>query len=192
MHLDPAILAAHTIPFEAIDWLRSTRWTHRATPLGMGYGDTRFASPSDSFQLLYIAEDLPTSIAEAIVRDRFEGVTTREMMRSEFDDWGVCAVSTTAALGLLDLRGDACFELGLSTDIAGGKAQDEARAFSQALYDGTDLDGLVYRSRLRKGHDCIAVYDRALPNLTSSAVEQMESLAGLITALTTLRIDLIA
>lgn len=192
MHLDPAVLAAFTISFEAAKWLRSTGWAFRATPLGMGYGHTRFASPTNGFQLLYIAEDMPTSLAEAIVRDRFEGITPREMMRSEFDDWGICEVSTTAPLRLLDLRGDACFELGLSTDIAGGKAQDEARAFSQALYDGTDLDGIIYRSRLRKLQDCVAVYDRAVSMLTSSAVEPLQSQVDFIPAVKALRIDLIA
>ena len=47
----------------------------RNTPLGMGFGKTRFASPVDSFTLVYIAQDLATSIAEAIVRDRFEGLS---------------------------------------------------------------------------------------------------------------------
>jgi hypothetical protein len=45
----------------------------------MGFGKTRFASPIDAFKLMYLAKELPTSIAEAIVRDRFEGRVVREL-----------------------------------------------------------------------------------------------------------------
>jgi hypothetical protein len=158
----------------------------------MGYGKTRFASPVDAFKLLYLAKDLPTSIAEAIVRDRFEGATVRELARSDVAAWGVCEVTASAPLRVLDLRGNGCFELGVSTDIAGGKAQDEAQEFSQTLYDTTDLDGILYRSRLRKQQDCVAIYERAVaPTLTAGAVVQMESLAGLISALRALKIKLV-
>ncbi|MDJ0275984.1 RES family NAD+ phosphorylase [Sphingomonas sp. 2R-10] len=193
MSLDPAIIAQFTIRFEPIGYIRATPWDHRATPLGMGYGNTRFASPTNDFTLLYIAVDLPTSIAEAIVRDRFEGHVARELMRSELADWGVCEVSAKTPLAVLDLRGDACFELGVSTDIVGAKGQDEARTFSQALYDGTDLDGILYRSRLRKRHDCVAVYDRAVSSgLDATPVEPLETLAGTLPALRALKTALIA
>lgn len=55
MALDKAVLASLTRRFEPNDYLRCPPWAHRATPLGMGFGKTRFASPSDSFKLLYIA-----------------------------------------------------------------------------------------------------------------------------------------
>jgi len=45
----------------------------------MGYGKTRFASPADSFKLLYTAADLATAIAETIVRDRFERAAGRTL-----------------------------------------------------------------------------------------------------------------
>ncbi len=98
----------------------------------------------------------------------------------------------TAYLRLLDLRKDGCFRLGISTDIVGAKRQDEARDFSQTLYDTTSLDGIVYHSRIRK-ENCIAIYDRAvLPNLTSGAVVQLEKLTGFVPALDDLGISLIA
>ncbi len=193
MWLDPAVIAQFTIRFEPRGYVRSTPWDYRATPLGMGYGNTRFASPTNDFTLLYIAVDLPTSIAEAIVRDRFESTADRELLRSEIAGWGVCEVSASTPLAVLDLRGDACFELGVSTDIVGAKAQDEARAFSQALYDSTDVDGILYRSRLRKRHDCVAVYDRAVPSkLRATPVEPLETLAETLPALHALKIALIA
>lgn len=192
MHLDKVVIESLTRRVQPDAYLRVTPWAHRSTPLGMGYGRTRFASPSDAFKLLYIAEDLPTAIAEAIVRDRFEGTTVRDLTRGEVSDWGVCEVSATSALSLLDLRTDGCFELGVSTDIIGAKAQDEARDFSQTIYDTTDVDGIVYRSRLRRNQDCIAVYDRAVSkSLASGSVVELESLAGLVPALKALKVRLI-
>lgn len=149
MALDPKMLKSLVRRVQPADFLRCTPWAHRATPLGMGYGETRFASPSKAFKLVYIAEDLPTAIAETIVRDRFEGWTARQLMMADVQDWGVCEVTATRPLRLLSLRGDACFKLGISTDIVGAKAHAEARAFSQELYESTDLDEIIYHSRLR-------------------------------------------
>lgn len=103
----------------------------------------------------------------------------------------MCAVSATRPLRLLSLRGDACFKLGISTDIAGAKAHDEPRAFSQDLYDATDLDGIIYHSRLRK-KNCIAIYERAVtPGLRATPVVQLERLAAMVPALKTLKTTLI-
>jgi len=191
MALDPKVLSSLTRRVEPTEYLRCTPWARRSTPLGMGFGETRFASPAKAFKLLYIAEDLATSIAEAIIRDRFEGKTARLLAQSDIADWGVCAVSATRPLRLLSLRGDACFKLGISTDIVGAKAHDEARAFSQELYDTTDLDGIVYHSRLRR-KNCMAIYDRAItPGLSAQPVVQLERLSALVPALKTLKTDLI-
>lgn len=192
MVLDAKILASLTRRFQPSAYLRCTPIAHRITPLGMGYGATRFASPRDGFKLLYIAKDLPTSIAEAIVRDRFEGVTPREMAVADFTGWGVCEVDAVVPLKLLDLRRDGCFKLGVSTDIVGAKAQDAARAFSQSIHDTTDLDGILYFSRLRR-RECVAVYERAVSaTLSASAVVELETLAEVVPALRTLKIRLIA
>lgn len=192
MAFDEKILSSLTRRVEPTAYLRCTPIAHRATPLGMGYGKTRFASPDDSFKLLYIAEDLSTSIAEAIVRDRFEGVMPREMLRTDFTHWRVCEVSARSQLKVLDLRRDGCFKLGVSTDIVGAKAQLEARAFSQAVHDATDLDGILYFSRLRR-RECLAIYERvATSHLSASGVVELESLDGLIQALRNLKIDLVS
>jgi hypothetical protein len=191
MALDQTMITDLTRTLEPSDYLRCTPLAHAATPLGMGYGETRFASPTKAFKLLYIAEDLPTSITEAIVRDRFEGNVAREMVDADFTDWGVCEVNASAPLRLLDLRHDGCFKLGISTDITGAKAQDEARAFSEELHATTDLDGIVYLSRLCK-RECIAIYERAVKGkLTAKPVDQLVVVAELISALKTLKITLI-
>lgn len=190
MAFDVAILSSLTRRFEPSDYLRCTPWAHRATPLGMGYGKTRFASPTDSFKLLYIAKDFATAIAETIVRDRFEGAATRELDITDIQSWGVCEVDSLAPLRVLDLRRDGCFKLGVSTDIVGAKAQDQSRAFSQMLYDTTDLDGILYLSRLRR-RTCVAVYDRAVASaLRSGTVVEIETLAGLTLALRALNVKL--
>lgn len=192
MNLDPRAIASLVRPFQPERYLRATPWAFRATPLGMGFGKTRFASPTDTFKLLYIGQDLATCMAEAIVRDRFEGSTTRELTRGEVSDWGVCEVTATAPLRVLDLRGNGCFHLGISTDIVGGKAQDEARKFSQTLYHATNVDGVLYKSRLLKRQNCIALYDRAVSSkLKAGAVVEMETLAQLIPSLQRLKISLI-
>ena len=54
-------------------FLRVTPMQRAATPLGMGFGETRFASPSRAFKVLYLGRTLTTAVAETIVRDRFAG-----------------------------------------------------------------------------------------------------------------------
>jgi hypothetical protein len=190
MALDKAVLSSLTRRFEPTEYLRCTPWAHRATPLGMGYGKTRFASPADRFKLLYIAADLPTALAETIIRDRFEGASRRELDIHDIRPWGVCEVDAIAPLRVLDLRRDGCFKLGISTDITGAKAQAKARIFSQALYDATDLDGILYHSRLRK-RNCVAVYDRAVAALLKGRpVVPIETLHQLVPALRALKVKL--
>ena len=191
MTLDIGTLTRFTKRMRPGAYIRCTPVVHRAVPLGMGYGKTRFSSPTNSFKLVYIAVDLPTAIAETVIRDRFEGTTSRRLMTSEVVPWGACRVDATRYLRVLDLREAGCFELGISTDIVGAKAHDEARAFSQALYDQTDLDGIVYYSRLLR-RNCVAVYDRAVSaKLQAGAVEELVRLADLVPAFRRLRVDLI-
>jgi hypothetical protein len=191
MDLEPDVVASLVAAYQPTAYLRVTPIAHRATPLGMGFGKTRFASPTDAFKLLYIAEDLATSVAEAIIRDRFEGVTARELTAGEVAGWGVTEVSAPVPLRLLDMRTVGCFLLGVSTDITGAKAQDEARQFSQAVFDLTDLDGILYLSRLTR-RTCVAVYDRAVAaKLDAGPVHELETLAALVPALAALRVVLI-
>ena len=191
MLLDRAVVGGLVRRFEPVNYLRTTPLAYRTTPLGMGLRKTRFASPTDRFTLLYIAQDLATSIAEAVLRDRFEGSTTREITLGEITAYGATSVTATAPLRLLDLRGNGCFLLGVSTDIVGAKAQDEARSFSEAVYAQTDLDGILYASRLTR-KACIAIYDRAVASkLQASAVVGLPMLADLVPSLVRLGVDLI-
>lgn len=191
MKLDPSILASFTVQFRPVRFIRVTPIAYRKSPLGMGHGKTRFASPTDAFKLLYIAKDIATGIAETIVRDRFEGPTARELIMSEVTDWGATEVSVSAPLCLLDIREAGCLALGVSTDIKGAKGQAEARQFSQDVYDQTNFDGILYRSRLT-GQDCAGVYERAVvPKLSATPVVDLPLLASLVPALDAMHIKLI-
>jgi RES domain-containing protein len=57
-------------------YVRVTPMAHAATPLGAGFKVTRFASPTKTFKVIYLAQDLTTAIAETLVRDRFQGCKT--------------------------------------------------------------------------------------------------------------------
>lgn len=191
MKLDPVILADLAVAFAPKSFVRVTPMAHAATPLGAGYGVTRFASPTRAFKVIYLAEDLTTSLAETIVRDRFQGKDRRRLMQSEADHWGATEVSTATPLTLIDLRTMGLVRLGVSTEAARGKAQGQGRKLSQAVHDQTNADGLLYLSRLT-GRTCVCVYERALPGpLVASPVTEVARLAGFIGGLQALNVRLI-
>ena len=191
MALDSKIVAKLAVSFLPQAYIRLTPRAHAGTPLGMGFGETRFASPTRSFHILYIARNLETGIAEAIIRDRFEKKAARELDMSEVDQWAVAEVSATMPLTLLDLRTTGLLQLGVSTDAARAKAQIAGRRLSQTLYDSFDVDGLLYLSRLT-GAECIAIYDRAVARkLTVTQVVDLARLADLVPALMKLNVTLI-
>ena len=86
-------------------------------------------------------------------------------------------VDATAPLTLVDLRTTGLLRLGVSTDAGRAKAQARGRSLSQAIYDATDADGILYRSRLTNGV-CCAVYDRTMGKLSAGAVSDLVTLAG--------------
>lgn len=161
MTFDPAILHELTSGLELDGYLRIIPQMHRATPLGTGHGLSRFSSPDRSFTLLYAARDLPTAIAERIVRDRYQGRRRRTIALEEIEHFAVAALSTRAPLRLIDLRTSGASRLGVPTDAVRGRAQQAGRRLSQQLYTGTDCDGIVYMSRITNA-ECVAIYDRAI------------------------------
>ena len=193
MELAPETVAELAIRFEPHQYLRAMRREHAATPLGMGVGQSRFASPDRSFLVLYIARDLPTAIAETIVRDRFEGTADRTLDASEVGAWAVSEVSATAPLTVIDVRTTGLLKLGVSTDAARAKRHEEGRRLSQALYDGFAVDGILYHSRLT-GAECVAVYDRAVDAglLKARRAIALERHADLVPALRQLNIRLVS
>lgn len=161
MTLDQQILQRLVVRVRVDDYVRILAREHAATPLGMGFGKTRFSSPRDKFKLLYLAQDVKTAVAETIIRDRFEGESERLLLQEEFDRYSITSVRNARPLLLLDLRFEGASLLGVSTDAVRAKAQAAGRRFSQKLYDQTDLDGIVYMSRITN-KQCVIVYDRAV------------------------------
>jgi hypothetical protein len=190
--LDPNVLADLAVAITPKAYVRVTPMAHAATPLGAGFGVTRFASPTKAFKVIYIAQDLTTGIAETLVRDRFQGRARRKLLDVEAALWGMTEVNAGAPLMLIDLRTTGPVRLGVSTEAARGKAQGQGRKLSQAIYDQTNAQGLIYLSRLT-GRICICVYDRALPGvLVATPVVEVTMLAGFVDALRELNVTLIA
>lgn len=135
MILDPDVLADLAVAITPKSYARVTPMARAATPLGAGFGVTRFASPMQTFKVIYIAQDLTTGVAETIVRDRFQGRARRKLLDVEAPLWGATEVSASAPLTLIDLRTTGLVRLGVSTDAARGKAQGQGRKLSQAVYD---------------------------------------------------------
>lgn len=192
MILDQAILADLAVAITPKAYVRVTPMSHAATPLGAGFGVTRFASPTKTFKVIYFARDLTTGVAETLVRDRFQGRARRKLLDAEAALWGSTEVNAGAPLTLIDLRTTGLVRLGVSTEAARGKAQGQGRKLSQAIHDQTDAQGLIYNSRLTGGA-CICVYDRALPGgLVATPVVEVTLLAGFVDALRELNVTLIA
>ena len=192
MILDQAILADLAVAITPKAYVRVTPMSHAATPLGAGFGVTRFASPTKTFKVIYFARDLTTGVAETLVRDRFQGRARRKLLDAEAALWGSTEVNAGAPLTLIDLRTTGLVRLGVSTEAARGKAQGQGRKLSQAIHDQTDAQGLIYNSRLT-GRACICVYDRALPGgLVATPVVEVTLLAGFVDALRELNVTLIA
>ncbi len=191
MILDRAILADLAVDITPRAYVRVTPMAHAATPLGAGYGLTRFASPIKAFKVVYLAEDLTTAVAETLVRDRFQGRAKRKLLGVEAALWGTTEVNATKPLTLIDLRTTGLVRLGVSTEAARGKAQGQGRRLSQAIHDQTDAEGLIYNSRLTGGA-CLCVYDRALPGgLVATPVIEVARLPGFVGALRSLNVTVI-
>jgi hypothetical protein len=190
--LDLKILADLAVSFAPKNYLRVTPMVHAATPLGTGHGVTRFASPMKAFKVLYLGKDLATAVAETLVRDRFQDKARRRLTEAEAATWGATQITAKAPLILIDLRTTGLLRLGVSTEAARGKAQGQGRKLSQAVYDQTNADGLLYLSRLT-GRTCVCVYDRALPGpLEATPVIEVVRLAGFVPALRELNIEVLA
>ena len=65
MKLDPTTVNDLALGFQPSSYLRVMPSAHMATPLGMGFGFTRFSSPSNTFRLVYIAHDIATAVSSA-------------------------------------------------------------------------------------------------------------------------------
>jgi len=195
MNLEAAALAKVTLAFKPKAFQRVFPIAYMKTPLGTGLGMARFSSLNGTFNTLYAAATLAAAIAETIIRDRFEGVDARRLFSSELAGSCVAPLTAFEPLLLVDLRMDGCFQLGVSTDIAGAKGDGDgwaaSRALAQYVHDHTALDGFLYRSRLT-GANCVAVFDRAIQTkLTAGAGRALPAARHLADALKNLSVEVI-
>ncbi|MBK1840269.1 RES family NAD+ phosphorylase [Azospirillum sp. YIM B02556] len=168
MKLVASKLRDRVITARLSDWPRILPTRHRATPAGAGFGSSRYSSPTDSFRVLYAADNFPTAFAEAVVRDRFEGKSRRYLYRPHLEQMCLTAISSSRDLTLLDLRGAAAYELGVDTDASRARDHAVGQTFSQAVHDQmTDVDAILFNSRLTTGA-CVAIYDRAFSALSGT------------------------
>jgi hypothetical protein len=188
---DAAILRELAVGIDVSGYLRIMEARHRATPMGTGYGKTRFSSPTNTFTVLYASQDLPTALAEKVIRDRFQGKQARVLLETDLDELVIASMVAFEPLKLLDLRTSGASRLGAPTDAVRGRAQQAGRKFSQQLYDATDFDGIVYMSRITNA-ECVAIYDRAIGKLDPACpVFELLQLAGLVPALIFLNVQII-
>ncbi|HRD45101.1 MAG TPA: RES family NAD+ phosphorylase [Caulobacter sp.] len=168
MTFSEAKLRKRLYPARLDDWVRILPSRHRASPVGAGYGSSRFSSPSDAFKVLYAADNFATAFAEAVVRDRFEGKARRFLYRPHLDQLCVAAIASSRELVMLDLRGSAAYELGVDTDASRARDHAAGQALSETVHAAMpDVDAILFDSRLTSGA-CIAIYERALPTLSAN------------------------
>jgi hypothetical protein len=195
MKLEAAALTKVTSAFRPQAYQRIFPLAYKDAPLGTGPGKARFSSVTGNFNTLYAAASLAAAIAETIIRDRFEGVEVRRLFSSELAGSCVAPLTALDSLNLVDLRTDGCFQLGVSTDIAGARGDGDgwaaSRGLAQYIHDHTALDGFVYRSRLT-GANCIAIFDRAIAaKLTAGTGRPLPAARHLAGALRSLSVDVI-
>ena len=149
---------------------------HVGSPLGTTPADSRFATRTGGYTVLYAAPDFSTAFIETIVRDRFVHRRTREVALREITErvWVRIAAEPGAPLTLLDLRTDGCTRIGAPTDVVQARNHSAGRAFGKTIHaEHADVDGLVYASRLT-GKDAYAIYDRSVGKLKAGDVGQLE------------------
>lgn len=168
MTFSAAKLRKRLYPARLDDWVRILPSRYRVSPVGAGYGSSRFSSPSDTFKVLYAADNFATAFAEAVVRDRFEGKSRRFLYRPYLDQLCVATIASSRELVMLDLRGSGAYELGVDTDASRARDHAAGQALSEAVHAAMpEVDAILFDSRLTSGA-CVAIYERALPTLSAN------------------------
>ena len=142
-----------------------------ASPLGTGAADSRFASRNAGYTVLYASPDFATAFVETVVRDRLTRRRERVVALKEITEraWVRVSARPGAMLIMLDLRGDGCTRIGAPTDVVHARNHAAGRAFGRAIHaEHGDIEGLLHDSRLT-GEEVLAVFDRGIRKLTSTA-----------------------
>lgn len=146
---------------------------HVGTPLGTKPAPSRFSDRGGDYSVLYAAESVRTAFWESLIRQRFTRRKTRVLDLSELEGFALVTVTAAARVHLVDLRDDGPIRIGAPAAVAHDSNHAAARALSVATYDSVpEADGFLYASRFT-GHTCIALFDRAIHNLTALSVNPL-------------------
>ncbi len=166
-------------------------------PLGFGKTRSRFSDPrrrvaDNRFGVLYLGSSLKVCFIEAVLRDdRDTVVGVLPIEETTLQGRAVATIVPTRDLRLLDLRGDGPLRMGIPSDVARGARQTLARLWSVAFHEHPDnVDGIVYHSRLNGEHN-LAIYDRAVPSLSSPAHVPLLRARGFAAVLDDLKVALV-
>ena len=114
------------------------------------------------------------TFVETILRDHADGrgldcvIALAELKRRS-----IATITPLADLRLVDLTGVGGMRLGVPSDVVGARDQTLAQQWSAAFYAHPEQpDGILYPSRLIEDR-CIALYDRAVPKVTATAVPRL-------------------
>lgn len=165
-------------------------------PLGFGKSPTRFSDPrrrlpANRFGVLYLGSSLKVCFVEAVVRDQGDG-RIDDLLLDERDLTirSYATIEVTAALSLVDLRGDGPLRMRIPSDVARSSKQSLARRWSLAIHEHPARpDGIIYPSRLN-GETNLAIYDRAIPKLRAVRHGELLKEIGLAAVLRGLRVGL--
>ena len=130
---------------------------------------------------------LPDRVRGRVVRDRFEGKQRRYLYRPQLETLVASEISTGRALQLVDLTGAAAYELGVDTDAKAARDHAKGQRFAEALHRDTDVDGMLFSSRLT-GALCAAIFDRAAAKLSATTPVALPMVGALPAELTRLGI----
>lgn len=177
MSLDLASIGPNTVHAPLQNWIRLSWLNVVATKEPVPA--SRFASPLGTFRILYAAEDLTTSLTETLTKGEQASeygyvhiATLREI--------GAGEVSATG-LSLLDLTGKAAHRLGIRRNRRHGQHASDLTAGQEAaqlLHQQTNLDGIIFNARRGRGR-CVAIFDRAWPELALSPLRSLLAIKGL-------------
>jgi hypothetical protein len=165
-------------------------------PLGFGFASSRFSDPRKStakrFGVYYVGQTFEVAFLETIVRDLKNG-NPGPLVLSAVDlrDYVHVHVVVPASLDLVDLRRGNPVALGLPTNAVRGTSHQLGQHASLAVYQRKErLDGIWYESRLNSD-DNLAIYDRAIPQLSAGPRRKLGDCPELAPILTTYRVSLI-
>ncbi len=95
------------------------------------------------------------------------------LQSAELETRSLASIRVVEPLRLVDLTGDCGLRMGVPSDVVGASDQTLARHWSVGFHSHPERpDGVYYPSRLNEER-CIALYDRALMKLETTATPRL-------------------